>query len=111
MRYPRGNLTADAPLGDPRYGVKLDPGFTIYRDYKGKRYNVGRRAGSLVQQPRSKVLRHAQRTQQSLGIGGAENAWKAWYNTDESAGAVLFPSPAIRAPSSDGALEAFQWSS
>ena len=67
---------------DPRYGVKLEPGFTIFRDYKGKRFTAQAVQGFWISGHDQKGYGTLNELNKSIGIGGAENAWKAWHYTD-----------------------------
>jgi hypothetical protein len=67
---------------DPRYGVKLDPGFTIFRTYKGKQYTARAVQGFWISSTDQRGYPTLNELNKSIGIEGAENAWKAWQYID-----------------------------
>jgi len=77
---PQRDLTTTVGFHDPRYGVRLNPGFEIFRMYKGKEYRATAIQGFWHWQgtgyPTLNELNKA------IGIAGPENAWKAWFYMD-----------------------------
>jgi hypothetical protein len=75
------DLSTSIGFHDPRYGVRLDQGFEIFRNYKGKNYRAQAIQGfwhwSGVGYPSLNELNKA------IGIAGPENAWKAWRYRDD----------------------------
>ena len=69
---------SDGGFKDPRYGVKLPPGFTIFRHYKGKRYSAQAVQGFWISSEDGKGYGTLNELNKSIGITGAENAWNAW---------------------------------
>jgi len=78
---PERDLITTVGFHDPRYGVRLDQGFEIYRSYKGKEYRAQAIQGfwrwNGTGYPSLNELNKA------IGIAGPENAWKAWRYRDE----------------------------
>jgi hypothetical protein len=76
----------DVSIGfhDPRYGVKLEPGFTIFRDYKGKRYTAKAVQGFWLSSADGQMYGTLNELNKSIGVIGAENAWKAWQYSETS---------------------------
>ena len=62
---------------DPRYGVKLDPNFEIFRSYKGKEYRA--RAIQGFWHYNGTGYPSLNELNKAISIAGPENAWKAWY--------------------------------
>jgi hypothetical protein len=81
---PERDLHVNVGFHDPRYGVKLEPGFTIFRDYKGKHYTATAVQGFWVSSADQKGYGTLNELNKSIGIAGAENAWNAWQYTDAS---------------------------
>src|SRR5262249_10451730 len=81
---PDRDMITTVGFHDPRYGVRLDPGFTIFRDYKGKRYTAVAVQGRWLSSHDQKSYGTLNELNKSLDIGGAENAWKAWFYNDAS---------------------------
>jgi len=79
---PERDIQLTVGFHDPRYGVKLDPGFTIFRDYKGKRYTAAAVQGFWISGADQKGYASLNELNKSIGIPGAENAWNAWQYTD-----------------------------
>jgi hypothetical protein len=77
---PERDIMITVGFHDPRYGVKLDPGFEIFRTYKGKGYRAQAIQGfwhwNGMGYPSLNELNRA------IGITGPENAWKAWFYMD-----------------------------
>ncbi len=67
---------------DPRYGVKLDPDFQIFRTYKGKKYSAQAVQGFWISSADQKGYATLNELNTSIGVAGPENAWKAWYYED-----------------------------
>ncbi len=80
---PERDIMVTIGFHDPRYGVKLDPGFTIFREYKGKRYTATAVQGFWLSSADGKMYGTLNELNKSLDIGGAENAWKAWHYDDK----------------------------
>ena len=76
------DIIVTAGFHDPRYGVKLEPGFTIMRSYKGKHYTAKALNGFWLSSADGKMYGTLNELNKSIGIEGAENAWKAWQFTD-----------------------------
>jgi hypothetical protein len=74
------DLLVTVGFHDPRYGVKLDPNFEIFRMYKGRECRARAVQGFWhfggAGYPSLNELNKA------IGITGPENAWKAWYYMD-----------------------------
>jgi hypothetical protein len=83
---PERDLLVTVGFHDPRYGVKLEPGFMIYRDYKGKRHTATAVQGFWLSASDGKMYGTLNELNKSLNIGGAENAWKAWCYDDATSG-------------------------
>jgi hypothetical protein len=81
---PERDIMVTVGFHDPRYGVKLDPGFTIFRDYKGKHYTATAVQGFWLSAADGKMYGTLNELNKSIGITGAENAWKAWQFDDAS---------------------------
>jgi hypothetical protein len=79
---PERDLLVTVGFHDPRYGVKLDPGFTIFRDYKGKHYTATAVQGFWLSSADGQMYGTLNELNKSIGISGAENAWKAWQYED-----------------------------
>jgi hypothetical protein len=79
---PERDLKVTIGFHDPRYGVKLDPGFTISRTYKGKHYTAQAVQGFWISSADQKGYPTLNELNKSIGIEGPENAWKAWQYTD-----------------------------
>jgi hypothetical protein len=76
------DLRVSVGFHDPRYGVSLDPGFTIFRTYKGKQYTAQAIQGFWISSADQKGYPTLNELNKSIGIDGAENAWKAWHYID-----------------------------
>jgi hypothetical protein len=83
---PERDLMVTVGFHDPRYGVKLDPGFTIFRDYKGKHYMAKAVQGFWLSNHDQKMYGTLNELNKSIGVTGAENAWKAWQYEDAASG-------------------------
>jgi hypothetical protein len=81
---PNRDITVTVGFHDPRYGVKLDSGFPIFRDYKGKRYHAQAIQGFWLSSADGKGYATLNELNKSIGIPGAENAWKAWRYLDKN---------------------------
>jgi hypothetical protein len=81
-KVPERDIMVTVGFHDPRYGVKLDPGFTIFRDYKGKHYTATAVQGFWLSAADGKMYGTLNELNKSIGIEGAENAWKAWHYTE-----------------------------
>lgn len=79
---PERDITTTIGFHDPRYGVKLDPGFTIFRDYKGKHYSAQAIQGFWVSSADGKGYSTLNELNKSIGVTGAENAWAAWFYSE-----------------------------
>jgi hypothetical protein len=79
---PERDLTVTVGFHDSRYGVKLEPGFTIFRDYKGKHHTATAVQGFWLSAADGKMYGTLNELNKSIGIEGAENAWKAWFYTE-----------------------------
>ncbi len=79
---PERDIQTGVGFQDPRYGVKLDPGFTIFRDYKGKHYTATAVQGFWLSSADQKGYPTLNELNKSIGIPGAENAWNAWQYSD-----------------------------
>src|ERR1700733_5435636 len=75
---PERDLHVSVGFHDPRYNVKLDPGFTIYRTYKGKEFTAVAVQGFWVSSADRTGYPILNELNKSIGITGAENAWAAW---------------------------------
>ena len=74
---PARDLHVSVGFHDPRYGVKLDPGFTIFRTYKGKHYTAQAVQGFWISSADQKGYPTLNELNKSIGVEGAENAWRA----------------------------------
>ena len=83
-KVPERDIMVTVGFHDPRYGVKLDPGFTIFRNYKGKHYTATAVQGFWLSAADGKMYGTLNELNKSIGIEGAENAWKAWQYTERS---------------------------
>jgi hypothetical protein len=81
-KVPERDIMVTVGFHDPRYGVKLDPGFTIFRDYKGKHYTATAVQGFWLSAADGKMYGTLNELNRSIGVEGAENAWKAWHYTE-----------------------------
>jgi len=81
-KQPERDISVSFGFHDPRYGVKLEPGFTIFRDYKGKHYTAKAVQGFWLSSADGLMYGTLNELNKSIGITGAENAWKAWQYTD-----------------------------
>lgn len=79
---PERDIQLQIGFHDPRYGVALRPGFEIFRTYKGKEYRAQAIQGfwllNGIGHPTLNDLN------KSIGIAGAENAWRAWHYLDDN---------------------------
>jgi hypothetical protein len=75
---PERDITVTIGFHDPRYGVKLPPGFAIFRHYKGKKYSAQAVQGFWISSEDGKGYGTLNELNKSIGITGAENAWNAW---------------------------------
>jgi hypothetical protein len=72
-------------FSDPKYGVQLRPGFTIYRDYKKRRFTATAVQGFWISSHDQKG--YGSLNELSVAIGaGKENAWGAWFYDDPETG-------------------------
>lgn len=78
-KQPERDLTTTVGFHDPRYGVKLDPNFQIFRSYKGKEYRAVAIQGFWIMG--DKGYPTLNELNAAIGVG-PENAWKAWRFTD-----------------------------
>jgi hypothetical protein len=83
---PERDLHVSVGFHDPRYGVKLEPGFTIYRTYKGKDYTATAVQGFWVSSADRTGYPTLNELNKSIGIAGPENAWAAWFYDDKDTG-------------------------
>src|SRR5205823_6849362 len=83
-KQPERDMVTTVGFHDPRYGVKLDPGFTIMRDYKGKHYTATAVQGFWLSAHDGQSYGTLNELNKSIGVEGAENAWKAWQYTEPS---------------------------
>jgi hypothetical protein len=83
-KVPERDILVTVGFHDPRYGVKLDPGFTIFRDYKSAHYTATAVQGFWLSAADGKMYGTLNELNKSIGIEGTENAWKAWHYTDPS---------------------------
>jgi hypothetical protein len=78
---PERDITTTIGFHDPRYGVQIPHGFPIFRRYKGKEYHAQAIQGHWhmdgIGYPSLNELN------KKIGIAGPENAWKAWFYTDD----------------------------
>ena len=81
---PARDIHVTVGFHDPRYGVKLDPGFTISRDYKGKHYTATAVQGFWISSADQKGYPTLNELNKSIGVAGPENAWAAWHYHDDS---------------------------
>ena len=81
-KQPQRDITTTVGFHDPRYGVRLDPGFEIFRTYKGKEYRA--RAVQGFWHWNGTGYPSLNELNKAIGIAGPENAWKAWFYTDGS---------------------------
>ena len=89
----RYNVARDAPkepspdtdlgFSDPKYGFKVDGGFSIFRVFKGKEYTACAAAGLWFYDGDG----YASLNDLSIAIGaGGENAWHGWLFRDAATG-------------------------
>jgi hypothetical protein len=83
-KSPERDIHVSIGFHDPRYGVKLEPGFTIFRDYKGKHYTASAVQGFWVSSADGKGYGTLNELNKSIGVSGAENAWMAWQYSEPS---------------------------
>jgi len=83
-KKPQRDIQVTVGFHDPRYGVKLEPDFTIFRDYKGKHYTAKAIQGFWVSSADGKGYGTLNELNKSIGVTGAENAWMAWHYTEPS---------------------------
>jgi hypothetical protein len=81
---PERDLMVTVGFHDPRYGVKLEPGFTIFREYKGKRFTAQATNGFWLSSADGQMYGPLNELNKSIGIVGAENAWMAWQYSEAS---------------------------
>jgi hypothetical protein len=79
-KQPERDLLVTVGFHDPRYGVKLDPNFEIFRTYKGKEHRA--RAIQGFWHYNGTGYPSLNELNKAIGIAGPENAWKAWFYMD-----------------------------
>jgi hypothetical protein len=79
---PERDIMVTFGFHDPRYGVELGPDFEIFRTYKGKEYRA--RAIQGFWHWNGTGYPTLNELNKKIGIAGPENAWKAWFYTDET---------------------------
>jgi hypothetical protein len=80
---PERDITVTLGFHDPRYGVKLDPGFTIFRNYLGKDYQATAVQGFWVLGHTGVGYGTLNELSNAIGITH-ENAWANWFYRDEN---------------------------
>jgi hypothetical protein len=70
---------------DPRYGVKLEAGFTVFRTFKGNQYTAQAIQGLWVSSHDGKGYPSLNELSIAIGAGG-ENAWDGWRFRDPTTG-------------------------
>jgi hypothetical protein len=68
---------------DPRYGVELEPGFRIFRTYKGTEHGARAIQGFWVLDKDGKGYPTLNELSAAIGIPH-ENAWTAWFYRDKA---------------------------
>jgi len=72
-------------FSDAKYGFVTPPGFTIYRDFKKRRFTAVAAQGFWISSHDQKG--YASLNELSVSIGaGKENAWGAWFYDDPETG-------------------------
>ena len=80
LPQPERDITTTVGFHDLRYGVKLEPGFEIFRAYKGKEFRAQAIQG--VWHWNGTGYPSLNELNKAIGIAGPENAWKAWFYMD-----------------------------
>lgn len=84
-RQPSRDITTTVGFHDPKFGVKLEPGFTIYRTFKRQQFTATAVQGFWVSSHDHKG--YGSLNELSVAIGaGKENAWAAWFYDDPQTG-------------------------
>jgi hypothetical protein len=75
------DLTATIGFHDPRFGFRVDNGFTIERVFKGKKHVAQAIQGFWVSSHDGRGYPSLNELSKAIGAG-TENAWKAWFYQD-----------------------------
>jgi hypothetical protein len=82
---PDRDLITTVGFHDPKFGVKLEPGFQIYRTFKGRQLTATAVQGFWISSHDQKG--YGSLNELSVAIGaGKENAWSAWFYDDAERG-------------------------
>lgn len=81
----RPYITVTVGFHDDRFGVRLDPGFTIYRTYKRREYRAQAIQGFWVLGETGKGYPTLNQLSNAIGAG-KEDAWKSWFYDDPQTG-------------------------
>lgn len=79
---PERDIIVQVGFYDPRFGVKLDPGFKIFRSYKGVEYQAQAVQGFWILNTTGKGYGSLHQLNQAVRSGN-ENAWNVWYYRDD----------------------------
>lgn len=76
------DLIVQVGYHDPRFGVRLDPDFQIFRTYKGVRYTARAIQGNWILENTGQGYISLHQLNQAVRQGN-ENAWNVWFYIDE----------------------------
>jgi hypothetical protein len=77
------DLIVQVGYHDPRFGVKLDPEFQIFRTYKGVKYTARAIQGNWMLDNTGQGYISLHQLNQAVRPGN-ENAWNVWFYIDEN---------------------------
>jgi hypothetical protein len=79
------DITVTIGYHDPKFGVRLDPGFEVFRTFKGKEYRARAIQGFWVLS--TDGVGYPSLNELSNAIGAStENAWEKWKYIDKATG-------------------------
>jgi len=77
------DLIVQVGYHDPRFGVRLDPDFQIFRTYKGAKYTARALQGNWLLENTGQGYTSLHQLNQAVRQGN-ENAWNVWFYIDET---------------------------
>jgi hypothetical protein len=77
------DLIVQVGYHDPRFGVRLDHDFQIFRTYKGVRYTARAVQGNWILENTGQGYISLHQLNQAVRRGN-ENAWNVWFYIDEN---------------------------
>jgi hypothetical protein len=77
------DLIVQVGYHDPRFGVRLDPDFQIFRTYRGVKYTARALQGNWLLDNTGQGYASLHQLNQAVRQGN-ENAWNVWYYIDEN---------------------------